>query len=97
MKLFKWVKEIVSKDGKLHFKRFAILGNGSFLHLHPPNLRRRQGFETIEDGFAPNHICEATGELAEARRYYVDMPGARTHKGVAASVRKPHDRGRSRR
>lgn len=32
-------------------------------------------FETIEDGFAPNHICEVTGELAEARRYYVDIPG----------------------
>jgi hypothetical protein len=35
MKLFKWVKEIVSKDGKLHFKRFAILETDRFsIYIH---------------------------------------------------------------
>lgn len=35
MKIFKWVKTIVSKDGKLHFKRFAILETERFaIYIH---------------------------------------------------------------
>lgn len=35
MKLFQWVKEIRSKDGRLHFKRFAIIETPYFaLYIH---------------------------------------------------------------
>lgn len=35
MKILKWVKTIVSKDGKLHFKRFAILETDRFaIYVH---------------------------------------------------------------
>lgn len=35
MKLFKWVKEIRSKEGRLHFKRFAIIETKYFaIYIH---------------------------------------------------------------